>query len=190
MKRKINEWSIQLQQNLSENEKNKKHEKKKLETNNAFHQSFENLILKKLVALLLEKHFASAASFQLNGNKAWKKFREASIEIIFHKTMRDKDLHHQLRRDQLDCKDLRSASFRALCPREELLRQQLGTEQLSKEQLGRKQLDKEQLDKEQLHREQLRREQLQGRDLQRRDLPRRELRREQLDRRDLLRHQL
>ena len=113
-----NDWSIQLQQNLSENEKNKKSEKKKkkLETNNEFHQSFENMILKKLVALLLEKHFASAASFQLNGNKAWKKFREASKEIIFNKTMRDKELPHQLRREQLDCKDLRSASFRALCP--------------------------------------------------------------------------
>ena len=81
-----------------------------------FHQSFENMISKKLVALLLDKHFASAASFQLNGNKAWKKYREASKEIIFNKTMRDKELPHQLRREQLDCKDLRSASFRALCP--------------------------------------------------------------------------
>ena len=117
---KNNDWSIQLQQNLSENEKNKKkkeeEKKKKLETNNEFHQSFEKMILKKLVALLLEKHFASAASLQLNGNKAWKKFREASKEIIFNKTMRDKELPHQLRREQLDCKDLRSASFRALCP--------------------------------------------------------------------------
>ena len=84
---KNNVWSIQLQQNLSETEKkNKKNEKKKLETNNEFHQSFENMILKKLVALLLEKHFALATSFQLNGNKAWRKFREASKEIIFHKT--------------------------------------------------------------------------------------------------------
>ena len=74
------------------------------------------MILKKLVALLLEKHFALAASFQLNGNKAWKKFREASKEIIFNKTMRGKELPHQLRREQLDCKELRSASFRALCP--------------------------------------------------------------------------
>ena len=102
---KNNDWSIQLQQNLSENEKNKKNEKKELETNNEFHQSVENMILKKLVALLLEKHFALAASFQLNGNKAWKKFREASKEIIFNKTTRGKELPHQLRREQLDCKD-------------------------------------------------------------------------------------
>ena len=40
---------------------------------NEFHQSFENMISKKLVALLLEKHFASAASFQLLGNEAWEK---------------------------------------------------------------------------------------------------------------------
>ena len=115
---KNNDRSIQLQQNLSENEKNKKNEekKKKLETTNEFHQSFENMILKKLVALLLEKHFASATSFQLNGNTAWKKYRETSKEIIFNKTMRDKKFPHQLRREQLDCKDLRSASFIALCP--------------------------------------------------------------------------
>ena len=112
---KNNEWSIQLQQNLSENEKNKK-KTKHLETKNEFHQSFEKMILTKLVALLLEKHFASATSFQLFGNKAWKKLREASKEIIFNKTMRGKELPHQLRREQLDCKELRSASFRALCP--------------------------------------------------------------------------
>ena len=63
---KNNAWSIQLQQNLSENEKNKKNAKKKLETNKEFHQSFANMILKKLVALLLDEHFALAASFQLN----------------------------------------------------------------------------------------------------------------------------
>ena len=74
------------------------------------------MILKKFVALLLEKHFASAVSFQLFGNKAWKKLREASKEIIFNKTMRGKKLPHQLGREQLDCKELRSASFRALCP--------------------------------------------------------------------------
>ena len=57
-----NDWSVQLQQNLLENEKNKKKKKKKLETKSEFHQSFQNMISKKLVALLLEKHFASAAS--------------------------------------------------------------------------------------------------------------------------------
>ena len=56
-----NAWSNQLRQNLSENEKNTKNDVKKLETNNEFHQSFENMILQKLVALLLEWHFARAA---------------------------------------------------------------------------------------------------------------------------------
>ena len=118
---KENLWSVQLQQNLLENEKNKKKKKKKkkkkqLETKNEFHQSFENMILKKLVALLLEWHFAKAASTQLLGNEAWAKYREASQKIIFKKTLGDKVLPHQLRREQLDCKDLRSDSFRALCP--------------------------------------------------------------------------
>ena len=72
------------------------------------HQSFENMIFKKkLVALVLDRHFALAASYQLYGYKAWKKFREASKEIIFNKTMRGKELSHQLRREQLDCKELR-----------------------------------------------------------------------------------
>ena len=150
---KNNDWSIQLQQNLSENEKKKK-KKKQLETNNEFHQSFENMILKKLVALLLEKHFASAASFQLNGNKAWKKFREASKEIIFHKTMRGKELPHQLRREQLDCKDLRSASFRAPQP------QHLRTQQLQRRDLPRRELLREQLRRLQLERRDLHREHL------------------------------
>ena len=111
-----NAWSNQLRQNLSENEKNTKNDAKKLETNNEFHQSFENMILQKLVALLLEWHFARAASTQLLGNEAWAKYREASQKIIFKKTLGDKVLPHQLRREQLDCKDLRSDSFRALCP--------------------------------------------------------------------------
>ena len=117
---KENLWSVQLQQNLLENEKNKKKKKKKkkkqLETKNEFHQSFENMILKKLVALLLDGHFAKAASTQLLGNEAWAKYREASQKIIFKKTLGDKVLPHQLRREQLDCKELRSASLRALCP--------------------------------------------------------------------------
>ena len=76
---KNNDWSIQLQQSLSENEKNKKNKKKKqLETNNEFHQSFENMILKKLVALLLEKHFALAASDQLK----WQQKRGRSLEKL------------------------------------------------------------------------------------------------------------
>ena len=114
---KNNGWSAQLQQSLLESEENKKKKKEKqLQTNNEFHQSFENMISKKLVALLLERHFASAASVQPFGYKAWKKLREASKEISFDKTMGDKELPHQLRREQLDCKELRSDSFRALCP--------------------------------------------------------------------------
>ena len=48
--------------------------------------------------------------------KHGRSYREASEEISFEKTMRGKELPHQLRREQLDCKDLRSDSFRALCP--------------------------------------------------------------------------
>ena len=82
-----------------------------------FHiQSFENMILKKLVALLLEWHFARAASSQLLGNEAWEKYREASEKISFNKPMGDKDLPHQLRREQRDCKELRSVSLRAPPP--------------------------------------------------------------------------
>ena len=84
---------------------------------NFANENLANLIFKKkLVALLLERHFALAASFQLYGNKAWKKLRVASNEISFGQLIGAKELHQQLRREQLDCKDLRSASFRALCP--------------------------------------------------------------------------
>ena len=87
-----------------------------LEKNNEIEKNFENMIFKKkLVPLLLDRHFALAASFQLYGYKAWKEFREASMEIIFYKMMRDKALRHQLRREQLDYKDLWSGSFKAPC---------------------------------------------------------------------------
>ena len=101
----------QLQQNLFENKKKKT---KKLETEFE-KKNFENMIFKKkLVALLLDRHFALAASFQLFGYKAWKEFRETSQEIIFSKMMRDKELRHQLRREQLDYKDLGQAALRHL----------------------------------------------------------------------------
>ena len=88
------------------------------EKDNELEKNFENMIFKKkLVPLLLDRHFALAASFQLYGYKAWKEFREASMEIIFYKMMRDKALRHQLRREQLDYKDLWSGSFKALCLR-------------------------------------------------------------------------
>ena len=86
------------------------------EKDNELEKNFENMIFKKkLVPLLLDRHFALAASFQLYGYKVWKEFREASMEIIFYKMMRDKALRHQLRREQLDYKDLWSGSFKALC---------------------------------------------------------------------------
>ena len=80
------------------------------------HKNFQSLIFKKkLVALMLEEHFALAASSQLLGNEAWEEQREASQEISFDK-VGDKELHQELRRAEPDCKDLRSDSFRALCP--------------------------------------------------------------------------
>ena len=100
----------QLQKNLLENDEQKQlDDNKKLQEKN-----FQSLILEKLVALLPEKHFALAASTKLLGNEAWEKSREAS-EISFDK-VRGKELPPELRRAQLDCKDLQSACFRALCP--------------------------------------------------------------------------
>ena len=110
---KENLWSVQLQQNLLENDEQKELEDQELQEKN-FDKSFQKMIfLKKLDALLLEWHFAKAASHQLYGIKAWEKHREASKEISFAKKKGDKQLPHQLRRQELDCKDLRSASFRA-----------------------------------------------------------------------------
>ena len=77
-------------------------------------ENLANLIFKKkLAALLRHRHFASAASFQLNGYKAWKEFREASLEISFYNKRRDKELPQQPRREQLDHKAFWSASFKA-----------------------------------------------------------------------------
>ena len=113
---KENLWSIQLQQNLLENDEQKELEDQELEEKN-FDKSFQKKIfLKKLDALLLEWHFAKAASHQLVGIKAGEKHREASKEIGFDKKKGDKELPQQLRRQELVCKDLRSDSFRALCP--------------------------------------------------------------------------
>ena len=54
------------------------------EKDNELEKNFENMIFKKkLVPLLLDRHFALATSFQLYGYKAWKEFRQASTEIIF-----------------------------------------------------------------------------------------------------------
>ena len=83
---------------------------------NFANENLANLIFKKkLVPLLLDRHFALAASFQLYGYKAWKEFREASLEINFYNKRRDKKFPQQLRREQLDHKTFWSASFKALC---------------------------------------------------------------------------
>ena len=88
---------------------------------NFSNENLENLIFqKKLVRLLLERHFALAASFQLLVHKARKKFRGASLEINFYNKRRDKELPQQLRREQLDCKDLRSATWWAFRPRKKI----------------------------------------------------------------------
>ena len=99
---------------------------------NFANDNLANLIFKKkLVALLLQRHFASAASFQLFGYKAWKKFREASLEISFYNKRRDKELPQQLRREQLDCKDLLVSQLQGTLPKQ-LRRQQLQREHLQR----------------------------------------------------------
>ena len=104
-------WENQLRQNSLENEKNKKlDENKELDKKN-----FQSVIFMQLVALLLEKHFASAASSQLLGYEAWEKYREAS-EDSFDKVGDKELLQEELRRQELGCKDLWPAYFRALCP--------------------------------------------------------------------------
>ena len=54
----------------------------------------------QLVALLLEKHFASAASSRLLGYEAWGKYREAS-EDSFEKLGDKELLQQELRRQEL-----------------------------------------------------------------------------------------
>ena len=106
---------VQLQQNLLKNDSKKKLENRELEKKN-FDKSFQSLIYEKLVALLLEWHFAKAASTQLLGNEAWKKSREAS-EISFDKVGDKELLQDQLRREELGYKDLWPAYLWALCPK-------------------------------------------------------------------------
>ena len=102
-------WNNQRRQNPLEIEKNKKLENKELDKKN-----FQSLIFMQLVALLLEKHFASAASSQLLGYEAWGKYREAS-EDSFDKVGGKELLQEELRREELGCKDLWPAFFWALC---------------------------------------------------------------------------
>ena len=177
-----NLWSVQLPQNLLENDEQKELEDLELEEKN-FDKSFQKKIfLKKLDALLLEWHFARAASHQLVGIKAGEKHREASKEIGLNKKKGDKELPHKLRWQELGYKDLWPAYLWASCPtsfeensftREDLCQHQLGQRDLPREQLDRrdkkeldkteldkKQLDTEHLDKEQLHREHLLKEHL------------------------------
>ena len=105
---------VQLQQNLLENDSKKKLENRELEKKN-FDKNFQSLIYEKLVALLSKRHFALAASTQLLGNEAWKKFREAS-QISFDKVGDKELLQDQLRRQELGYKDLWPAYLWALCP--------------------------------------------------------------------------
>ena len=154
-------WSIQLQQNLSENEldKNKKKNKKKLQTNKKFpEKNFQSLILEKLVALMPEKHFALAASSRLLGNEAWEEHREASKEISFDK-VGDKELLQELRREELGCKDLRPAYFRALCPtsfeENSFTEETFANNSLGKETFKERSLTTSSFTRQQLHREQL-----------------------------------
>ena len=149
----------QLRQNPLENEKNKKlDENKELDKKN-----FQSLIFMQLVALLLEKHFASAASSQLLGYEAWEKYREAS-EDSFDKVGDKELLQEELRREELGCKDLWPACFWALCPtsfeensftEETFANTSLGQDSFQREQLDNKQPHREQLDTEQLDREHL-----------------------------------
>ena len=160
-------WENQLQPNTLENEKNKKLENKELDKKN-----FQSLIYKKLVALLLEKHFASAASSQLLGYEAWGRYREAS-EDSFDKVGDKELLQEELRRQELGCKDLWPAYLWALCPtsfeehsftEETFANTSLGKETFTKSSLTTssftEQLDTEQLDREQLLRKHLLKEQL------------------------------
>ena len=104
-------WNNQLRQNPLENEK----KKKKLENKELDKKNFQSLIFMQLVALLLEKHFASAASSQLLGYEAWGKYREASEDSS--DKVGDKELlQEEPRRQELGCKDLWPAFFWALCP--------------------------------------------------------------------------
>ena len=108
---KKSSWVDQLQENLLENDDhNQLDDNKKLEEKN-----FQSLIYEKLVALLLEWHFAKAASTQLLGNEAWKKSREAS-QTSFDKVGDKELLQEELRRQELGYKDLWPAYCRALCP--------------------------------------------------------------------------
>ena len=112
---KENLWSVQLQQNLLEDDEQKELEDQELQEKN-FHKSFQKKIfLKKLDALLLEWHFAKAASHQLVGIKAGEKHREASKEI-FDKVGDKELLQEELRREELGCKDLWPAYLWAFCP--------------------------------------------------------------------------
>ena len=112
---KENLWSVQLQQNLLENDEQKELEDLELEEKN-FDKSFQKKIfLKKLDALLLKWHFAKAASHQLVGIKAGEKHREASKEI-FDKVGDKELLQEEPRREELGCKDLWPAYLWAFCP--------------------------------------------------------------------------
>ena len=168
---KENLWSVQLQQDLLENDEQKELEDQELEEKN-FDKSFQKKIfLKKLDALLLEMALCQSSFFtSLLASKHGRKYREASKEISFDKKKGDKELPHQLRRLRSALTATRPSKSeqlqkKQLCHRAASTEKQLDTEadlhqraawrkhQLDRESsLPQKQLDKKQLDKEQLDR--------------------------------------
>ena len=214
---KENLWSVQLQQNLLENDEQKELADQELEEKN-FDKSFQKMIfLKKLVALMPEKHFALAASSRLLGNEAWEEHREASKEIRFDKKKGDKELPHQLRRlralcptsfeessftrtsltrssltkSSLTTSSLTRNSFtRSSLTSTSFTKKQLDKNQLDKKQLDKEQLDNKQLDKKQLHKKQLDKHQLHKKQLDKNQLDKKQLDREQFDNKQLDKKQL
>ena len=121
---KENLWSVQLQQNILENDEQKELEDLELEEKNIDKSFQKKIFLKKLDALLLEWHFAKAASHQPYGIKAWEKHREASKEIGLNKKKGDKELPYKLRRQELGYKRPLASFFLGTLP-DQLRRAQL-----------------------------------------------------------------
>ena len=96
-----------------------KWDRTKTNLDNELATNLANLILKKkLVPLLLDRHFALAASFQLFGNKAWKKLRVASNEISFYNKRKTKNLLNSFEENSLTTKTFGQPALRhfALAP--------------------------------------------------------------------------
>ena len=153
-------WSNQHQQNLFENEldtnkKKKNKNDKKLENKEFDKKNFQSLIYKKLVALLQNTHFASAASSQLLGYEAWGKYREASADSFDR--VGDKELLQQELRQQLGFKDLRPAYSWALCPESfedtSFTAETFANTSFDKKSFAKKTLDKKSFEKKSFHKQ-------------------------------------